>query len=293
MPAVTSRERWEPDSIPPAARGRRLLLLGRDHHDHLPAFQARARFDHDVFAEVGLDPRGHLAAELLVAHLAAAEADVDLDLVALLQEAAHVAQLDLVVAFVGDRAELEFLDLDLLRLLLRLVGLFLLFEAELAEVHDLADRRIGVGLDLDEVEPRVLGHLQRFVAREHADHFAVRADHAHARDADILVAAVLLVVDADTWISKETRAGHHRGRACRCTATGHAPDTTLRGDAAVPGQARGKVCDGHRAQIFPRPRAHGDSPVLLFAVPHHEQVRHALQRMLANLIADFLVPQIP
>src|SRR5690606_2536915 len=217
----------------------------------LPAFQARARFDHDVFAEVGLDPGGHLAAELLVAHLAATEADVDLDLVALLQEAAHVAQLDLVVAFVGDGAELDLLDLHLLRLLLRLVGLLLLLEAELAEVHDLADRRIGIRLDLDEVEPRVLGHLQRFVARENAYHSPVRADHAHAREADILVTAVLLVVDADTWASKETRAGRLGGRACRCRATGHAPDTTLSGDATVPGQACGKVCDGHRAQIFP------------------------------------------
>src|SRR3546814_2627982 len=37
--------------------GRRLFLFWSDHHDHLPAFQARARFDHDAFAEVGLDPR--------------------------------------------------------------------------------------------------------------------------------------------------------------------------------------------------------------------------------------------
>src|SRR5690606_35862476 len=44
-----------------------LLLLRRDHHDHLPAFKARARFDHDVLAEVTLDPGGHLPAQLLMA----------------------------------------------------------------------------------------------------------------------------------------------------------------------------------------------------------------------------------
>src|SRR3546814_3858696 len=87
--------------------GRRLFLLGSDHHDHLPAFQARARFDHDVFAEVCLDPGSHFATEFLVAHLAAAEADVDLELVAHFQELAHLAQLDLVVAFIGDRARSE------------------------------------------------------------------------------------------------------------------------------------------------------------------------------------------
>src|SRR5690606_17907877 len=189
------------------------FLFGGDHHDHLPASQARARFDHDVLAEMRLDPRGHLAAEFLVAHLAATETDVDLELVAIFQELAHLAQLDLVVALVGDRAELDLLDLDLLGLLLGLVGLFLLLEPELAEVHDLADRRIRVGLDLDQVERRVLGHLPRFFARKRADHFAIRVDYADAPTAGVLVAAVLLVVrDTDMWISKETRAGHHGGR---------------------------------------------------------------------------------
>src|SRR3546814_7728449 len=85
----------------------------------------------------------------------------------LFQELAHLAQLDLVVAFIGDRAELDLLDLDLLGLLLGLVGLLLLVEPELAEVHDLADRRIGVGLDLDQVEPGLFGQLQGLRSEEH------------------------------------------------------------------------------------------------------------------------------
>src|SRR5207342_1049662 len=128
------------------------LLLGRDHHHHLAAFQARPRLDDDVFAKIGLDALGHLLAQFLVAHLAATEADVDLDLVALFQEAAHVAQLDLVVALVGDGAELHFLDFDLLLLLLRSSGLLLHLELELAEVHDAAHRRIRVRLDFHEIQ---------------------------------------------------------------------------------------------------------------------------------------------
>src|SRR6476469_4680063 len=184
------------------------LLLRGDHHHHLAAFQAWARLDDDVLAQVALDPVGHLATELLMAHLAATEADVDLDLVALFQEAAHVAQLDLVVALVGDGAELHFLDLDLLGLLLGLVGLLLLLELELAEIHDLADRRIRVRLDLDQVEAFFLGHPQGVVARQDADHFAVAADHAHARHADLVVLAVLLPIGgADVAISGRERAG--------------------------------------------------------------------------------------
>src|SRR4249919_2131171 len=177
------------------------FLLRRDHHHHLAAFQARPRLDDDVFAKIGLDALGHLLAQFLVAHLAATEADVDLDLVALFQEAAHVAQLDLVVALVGDGAELHFLDFDLLLLLLRSRRLLLRLELELAEVHDPAHRRIGVRLDLHEIHAFVLGHPQRFVAREDADHFAVAADHAHAGHADFAVLSILLFGRADVAIS--------------------------------------------------------------------------------------------
>ena len=65
-------------------------------------------------------------AELLVRHLAAAEAQRDLGLVAFFEEADQVAQLDLVVALVGAGTELDFLDLDLLLLELGLVPLLLL-----------------------------------------------------------------------------------------------------------------------------------------------------------------------
>src|SRR5690606_14362221 len=183
------------------------LLLGRDHHDHLTPFEPRARFDHDVLAEVGLDPGGHLAAELLVAHLAATEANVDLDLVPFLQEPAHLAQLDLVVALVGHGAELDLLDLDLLLLLLGRVGLLLQLEHEFAEIHHAADRRVTVRLDFDQVESFFLGKAQGFVAREHANHLAVAADHAHFRDADLLVLAVPLVGGTDIAISGIDRAG--------------------------------------------------------------------------------------
>ena len=48
--------------------------------------------------------------------------------------------------------QLDFLDLDDFLLLSGLVFLFLGLEFELAEIQDLADRRIGVGGDLDEVQ---------------------------------------------------------------------------------------------------------------------------------------------
>src|SRR5690606_24838363 len=258
-----------------------LLLLRRDHHDHLPAFKARARFDHDVLAEVTLDPGGHLPAQLLVAHLAATEADVHLDLVAFLQEAAHVAQLDLVVALVGHRAELHFLDLDLAGLLLGLVGLLLHFELELAEVHDLADRRIRVRLDLDQVKAFLFGKAQGLVARQDADHLAIGSDHAHARDSDLLVLPVLFLGGADIPVSGGCLGRGGRGR--------HGLSVLRR---LLRTQGIGEVGHRHCAQIFAGTRTHRHRAILLLAVSDHQQVWHALQRVLADLKADLLVPQI-
>ena len=101
-----------------------------------------------------------LEAEFLMRHFAAAEAQDELDLVAFLEEAAHGLHLGLVIMVVDAGAQLDFLDLDDLLLLAGLGGLLLLVEAEFAVIEDLADRRIGVGHDLDQIETIFLGEAQ-------------------------------------------------------------------------------------------------------------------------------------
>ncbi len=59
-------------------------------------------------------------------------------------------------------AKLDLLDLDDLLLLAGFGGFLLLKEAELPIVENLADRRIGGGNDLDEVEACVVGYLLGF-----------------------------------------------------------------------------------------------------------------------------------
>ncbi len=68
---------------------------------------------------------------------------------------------DVVVVVVDAGTELDLLDLDDLLLLAGLGGLLLLVEVELAVIEDLADRRIGVRGDLDEIESGVFGQLER------------------------------------------------------------------------------------------------------------------------------------
>src|SRR5581483_2752407 len=193
-------KRQKPRFLPPAPNlatdghaRHRLFLLRRDHHDHLAALEAREALDHGFLDDILLDALDHGLAEFHMRHLAALEADDDLDLVALFEEALEIAHLHVVIAILGGRTELEFLDLDLFRLALGRVRLLLLLELELAEVHDAADRRVRRGLDLDEVEPRFLGHAQGRVAREDTHLLPVSADHAYLRNTDLRVLAVSLL----------------------------------------------------------------------------------------------------
>src|SRR5437660_4095547 len=91
--SVRARESGHPvlafalfDSGSPLSRGRterkaRAALSRRQHHHHLPAFEARLLLDLGELDGVGLHPVEQFVAEFLVGHLAAAEAQGDLDLV--------------------------------------------------------------------------------------------------------------------------------------------------------------------------------------------------------------------
>ena len=83
----------------------RLLLARRDHHDHLPAFQLGNCSTRMVSPRSSRMPLQRHA-DFLVRDLAAPEAQRDLALVAFGQEAADVAQLDVVVTVVGARRNL-------------------------------------------------------------------------------------------------------------------------------------------------------------------------------------------
>src|SRR5690606_20419912 len=80
------------------ARFARSRLLARgENHDHLSAFQLRHGLDLAEFDEVVAHAFEYTHAQFLVRHFAAAETQGHFGFVAFLDEAAQVAQLDLVV----------------------------------------------------------------------------------------------------------------------------------------------------------------------------------------------------
>ena len=123
-------------------------------------------------------PFQQFTAQILVRHFTATEPQGDLDLVAVFQKLEDVAHLDVIVVGIGVGAELDLFDLDDL-LLFAGLGLALLgFVFELAEIHDLAHRRVGVWRDFNQIKPGFLGHHQGAGRRNYADVFTFGADQA-------------------------------------------------------------------------------------------------------------------
>lgn len=103
----------------------------------------------------------------------------------MLQEFTCLVDLHIDIVLSGLGSNTNFLEFLLVRLVL---GDFdLLYVAELAVVHDLADRRPFGGGHLDEIELGLAGHFQRLRRRHYTQLLAVDADEPNWGDADLIV----------------------------------------------------------------------------------------------------------
>ena len=142
-----------------------------------------------------LEPVAHRhqqrAAAVRVGHLAAAEADRHLELVALIEEPLGGLDLRLDVVVVDLRRHPDLFPDDGLLLLLRVLRLLLFLVAVFPEIEDLRDGRLCVRRDLDEIPALALGKGKRARGRDDAQLRTVGADEADGGDADLVVDAEL------------------------------------------------------------------------------------------------------
>jgi hypothetical protein len=183
-----------------------------DDHDHVAAVLARRTLDAtqfgDVLREALQQPEAHLGAGLLTS----AEHDHHLDLVPRLEEPLDVPLLGGVVVRVDLQAEADLLE-DRVRLVLAgFAGLHVGLVLELAEVHELADRRSRRRSDLDEVEACFVRQPQRVLDAHDADLFAVGAHEPHLGNTDAVVDAGLADV---LLLRRRGAAGHGEGPRAR------------------------------------------------------------------------------
>ena len=130
-----------------------------------------------------------LTTQVLVRHLAATKTQGDLYLVAIRQKLEHVAHLDVIIAAVRIRAEFDFFDLDDLLLFAGFGFTLLRFVLKLAEIHNLANGRIGVRRDFYKVETCLFSHFHGTRRRNNAGVFAICADQTDFVGADKFIDA--------------------------------------------------------------------------------------------------------
>src|SRR5262249_30078463 len=146
-------------------RNRFLAYALRQDGVHLIAFLPRRRLgDRDV-GQILDQPLENPSSDLRVRHLASAEENRGLDLVAVSQEALDVLLLELIIVLVHLGTELNLLDLDDLLVLLGLSGALLFLVLVASEVHDAANRRRRRGRNFDQVKSLLLGNNERLLRR--------------------------------------------------------------------------------------------------------------------------------
>jgi hypothetical protein len=162
-------------------------LLRCDYHDHLPSLEPRKGLDLGDLRGVTLDPIEHVHAQFLMRHLTTPKSKRDLDFVTLVQEFVNTAHFYLIVILVDVWTKLDLFDLDHSLLFLRLVLLLLGFVFELPIIEDLANRRVGIGRDLDQVETMTFRLGDRVNSLHHSKLFPVRGDTADLFGSDVSV----------------------------------------------------------------------------------------------------------
>ena len=190
-----------------------------------------------------------LQAELGVGHLTTTEHDRELDLVALAQEPLDVLHLGRVVVAVDLGPELHLLDDDVRGLLARLLAPLLLLVLPAPVVHDPADRRVGVGRDLDEIQLLLAGDCQRLRQRPHPELFAVCGDQQHFSCADAVVDPCF-VGGCDVGITSHDR---------RPPAPSQAAVTSKEASAARPGSVEERTTRTRWHRTSERPRGTSDT----------------------------------
>ena len=168
------------------------------------AFLPRTELDDPLVADIFNQPLQNLASQAGARHLASAEEDRGLDLIALVQKTQHVVLLGLVVVIVHVDAELHFFDRDRLLVLLRLALFFLLLVQEFPIIHDAANRRLRCRGNFYQIEVAFAGHLERFERWQDPDLFAFVVNHANFAGANTLICADKSFVDTKPPVTRST-----------------------------------------------------------------------------------------
>src|SRR5690606_33447262 len=189
----------------------RAAVRGR-HHRHGPAVPFGGGLDGAVLGDIVAQALQQPVPQLGAGLLAATEHDRHLDLRSRFEEPGHVPLLGLATGRVDLRSQLLFLDDGLLLVLARLARLLGRLVLVLAVVHDLADRRPGVGGDFDKVEIGFRGDAESVFDAHDSNLLTSRSDQTDFGYANALVDAGLSADGASYVVLWYDRAAQRRNQ---------------------------------------------------------------------------------
>ena len=170
-----------------------LRFLRCDDGDQVWSFHPGFVFHRSDFREFFDQSFQKSAPDALMHDLAAPEKDRRFDLVSLLEKAHRVILLELIVMFVRIRPKLNFLNRDVLLMLLRFVLLLVQLVKVLAVIHDPAHGRICSGSNFDQIQTALFSNLQGGLRCENSKLFVVIVDNPNFPGTDSVVHPDVLI----------------------------------------------------------------------------------------------------
>ncbi len=163
---------------------------------HGIAFHAGTKFYDALIANFFHEAFEHVSSEVLVGHFPSAETQAGLYLVAFSQEAKHVVLFGDVIVLVDVDAEFDFLQDNLLLVLLRGPLFLFIFVEKFAVIHDAANWRDSVRRYLYQIKVLFAGFSERFVRGQNSKLVTIGINYPNLSCANALVHANKTFIDA-------------------------------------------------------------------------------------------------
>jgi hypothetical protein len=195
------------------------LFRSEERHKNVP-FHARRSFDLSLIAEFAQQASHLGAADFLVRHFAATMKNHGSNFMTFAKEADDLVLANLKIVFRGVGPELDFFQSRATAALTLLVCPLVRLVKKLAVIGDLANRRIGRGRDLHQIQSAFAGHAKRFKRLHDAKLTAVFVNHPDFASSNPFIDADAIALRPEIPICDNSPSKYMKHRKTRIASPG-------------------------------------------------------------------------
>ena len=151
----------------------------RHYHKKLPTINPGWYFNNCNIGQLCSKLLNHSPTYILVGNFTSTENKGYLGLITLFEKTSYMLDLEIQVMVIGFRSDLDLFNLHLHLFLLGLLLFFVLLILELAIVHNSANRRIGGGGYLNQIQLACFCRLQCFTQGKNPQLFTIMTDNTY------------------------------------------------------------------------------------------------------------------